>query len=497
MDGQPQGPVTRVLRAAAVTPPGALRTVVLLAALLAAAAPSPLLAHPNLRRSVPGAGDTLRMSPQELRLTFSEAVESSLSSISLVDAAGRLIALPPVSGSRGDASTLTVAVRDRLPPGSYTVAWRVAGSDGHPVRGRFTFIVAAPADATPLSKPHSEAGANPTPPAQGSGSPGHHPSAAFPEQGNFGVESPAYVAIRWLTFTALLGLIGVVGFEYLVARPVRRRGGARRAPVVDAARARAAGLGVAAAALLLAAAAARLAAQAVAVREPGAPIDAVLLQTMLLRTPWGLGWLLQLAAAAVALGACLRLRRAPERGWAGALIAAFVLAATPALAGHAVAVVRYAPLPVLTDALHVLAAGGWLGTLLLLVVAGLPAAARAEPGDRGPVVAELVNAFSPAALVFAGLAASTGVFAAWLHLESVPALWQSRYGRTLLLKLAILGGVAATGFYNWRRVRPTLGDEFGAAPLRRSSTVELLIAVAVILVTAVLVATPPPSEAGP
>lgn len=79
----------------------------------------------------------------------------------------------------------------------------------------------------------------------------------------------------------------------------------------------------------------------------------------------------------------------------------------------------------------------------------------------------------------------------------MPALWQSRYGRTLLLKLAVLAGVAATGFYNWRRVRPALGDELGTARLRRSSAIELPIGLAVLLVTAVLVATPPPGDGAP
>lgn len=475
---------------------GPIRTTVLQAGLLLAAviaapaAPAsgapPLLAHPNLRRSVPAAGDTLHASPRELRLTFTEPVEESLSSIRLLDAAGQPVALPAVAGLSADAATLVVTVKAALPPGTYTVAWRVAGSDGHPVRGRFTFVVAAPANAPVL--PDTTA-ARPAPSQ-------HHPAVKFPESGEFGVQSPAYVAIRAVTFAALLSLIGVVGFEYLVARPVGRRSGANRRGVIDAARARAASLGVGAAAVLLGAAVARLGAQAAAVREPGVPL-AALLHTLLVRTSWGWGWWLQLVAAAVALRAFLRLRRAPALSWLSCLVAALALAATPSLAGHAVAAVRYAPLPVLADSLHVLAAGGWLGTLLMVVAAGLPAASRAEPSDRGPLVAELVNAFSPAALVFAGLAATTGVFGAWLHLETLPALWQSRYGRTLLLKLGVLTGVAATGFYNWRRVRPALGDDLGAARLRRSSTVELLIAVLVIAVTAVLVATPPPSEGAP
>jgi putative copper export protein len=377
------------------------------------------------------------------------------------------------------------------------VAWQIAGADGHPVRGRFTFVVlqSARVDTAP-SGPADEPAVDTTPPAGAAGPATHHPGTTFPDDGRLGVESPAYVAIRWVGFSALLVIIGVVGLEYLVTRAVRRRGRAGSGAIVQGVRGRSAVIGAAAAGVLIATAGARAVAQFAVIRDPGGAEGLELLSRILLRTTWGWGWLLQVAAAIAALATFLRMRRSPDRGWPLALTAALVLAVTPALAGHAAAVEGYGPLPILTDALHVLGAGGWLGTLFALLLAGLPAAVRLGNRDASAVVAELVNAFSPAALLFAGVAATTGVFAAWLHLGTLAAVWQSTYGRTLLLKVVVLSGAAATGFYNWRRVRPALGDEVATARLRRSSTVELLIALAVLLVTAVLVATPPPGEAG-
>ena len=60
----------------------------------------------------------------------------------------------------------------------------------------------------------------------------------------------------------------------------------------------------------------------------------------------------------------------------------------------------------------------------------------------------------------------------------------------LLLKLAVLSVVAATGAYNWLRVKPTLGDARGATRVRRSASIELTVGLLVLLVTAILVATP-------
>ena len=85
-----------------------------------------------------------------------------------------------------------------------------------------------------------------------------------------------------------------------------------------------------------------------------------------------------------------------------------------------------------------------------------------------------------------------GVVSAWLRLGTLSALWSSPYGQMLMRKLVILLGVALAGLYNWRRMRPALGTPDVARRFRRSATIELAFGVAVIVVTAFLVATPTP-----
>jgi copper transport protein len=148
---------------------------------------------------------------------------------------------------------------------------------------------------------------------------------------------------------------------------------------------------------------------------------------------------------------------------------------------------------VVSDSVHILAAGGWLGALLLLLVAGVPATARMAPLGRGHVVREMVHAFSPMALVFAGILALTGIIAAVLHLGSWTALTSSDYGRILLIKIAALVLVLAVALYNWRRLRPAL-DASRVDTFRRTARMELIFAFVVLVVTAWLVATPPPTS---
>jgi putative copper export protein len=217
--------------------------------------------------------------------------------------------------------------------------------------------------------------------------------------------------------------------------------------------------------------------------------DVSLVGAMVRKTMWGWGWLLQLAGIVLAGLGFSRSR------WRLAACGALVAAFSPALSGHAASVPTLRTLAIVTDGLHVLSASSWLGTLTVVLVAGLTAAMSQAPGTRGQLVRSLINAFSPVALASAGLAAATGVFAAWLHVGSVPNLWNTRYGIILLIKLAILGIVALTGFYNWRFVQPRLGTDEATPRLRRSARVEVAVAVLVLLVTAILVASPTSMDA--
>jgi putative copper resistance protein D len=86
----------------------------------------------------------------------------------------------------------------------------------------------------------------------------------------------------------------------------------------------------------------------------------------------------------------------------------------------------------------------------------------------------------------------SGVASAWLRLGALSALWASSYGQVLLVKLAALVGVGLAGLYNWRRMRPALGTGVVSRRFVSSATLELALGLAVVIVTAVLVATPTP-----
>jgi len=198
---------------------------------------------------------------------------------------------------------------------------------------------------------------------------------------------------------------------------------------------------------------------------------------------------LQLALAlAAALGLALAAARA-RIGWALAAIGTLLAPLTPALFG------QWARLA--TPA-HRLFAGLWIGTLFLLVAAGIGTVLQSTlpPARRGEAVAALVHAFSPLALTAAALLAVCGAITAWQHLHVLSNLWTTPYGVTLIVKLAMVGVVLALGAWNWRRQKPRLGTEDGARSLRGTATGELVAAFVVLAITAVLVSLPSPKPPG-
>ena len=93
----------------------------------------------------------------------------------------------------------------------------------------------------------------------------------------------------------------------------------------------------------------------------------------------------------------------------------------------------------LVNPVHALVAALWIGTLSVLVLAGLTTVLRDAPQvRRGPMVADMVNGFSPLALTCGPILVLSGLITAWLHLEPLSSLWTTPYGYALLTKLCLV-----------------------------------------------------------
>src|SRR5215217_5055174 len=192
--------------------------------------------------------------------------------------------------------------------------------------------------------------------------------------------------------------------------------------------------------------------------------------------------------------------------WVAVGVLAAALAVTPALSGHAAT----GPDAAVVGVVHFSAAAVWFGGLVLLGTCVLP---RAEVG-----LLQAVPRFSSAAFTAMVVIVVTGMVQSWRQVGSLQALGETAYGRLLVAKVAVfllLLAVAARSRVLVRRKllaravvgaaappRPARGasgpglsdaaDAGSVRLLRRLVLAEVIIALMVLAVTALLgIATPP------
>ena len=94
-------------------------------------------AHALLEHADPRVGSTIKATPHEIVLTFSQKIEGAFSTVEVIDATGHRVdeGKPSVEGN---VMHVPVAISA---PGSYRVKWHVLSVDTHVTEGAFTFQV--------------------------------------------------------------------------------------------------------------------------------------------------------------------------------------------------------------------------------------------------------------------------------------------------------------------------------------------------------------------
>ncbi|MCI0552144.1 MAG: copper resistance protein CopC/CopD, partial [Anaerolineae bacterium] len=112
-------------------------------------------AHALLVRSNPEANSVLQKAPVQVELFFSETLEPSLSSISVIDSNNVTVDAGDVRVDPSDPRRMTVTLH-ALPDGVYTVSWTALSTiDGHQTLGTFPFAVGDVSAADLQSIPQS------------------------------------------------------------------------------------------------------------------------------------------------------------------------------------------------------------------------------------------------------------------------------------------------------------------------------------------------------
>ena len=102
-------------------------------------------AHNSLASTDPADGTTVAVAPAAVTLTFDEPAQALGSQIRVTGPDGAVVSTGDVVLS---GSTVAEHLVDVRPAGTYTVAWRITSTDGHPVSGSFSFTATGAAGAS-------------------------------------------------------------------------------------------------------------------------------------------------------------------------------------------------------------------------------------------------------------------------------------------------------------------------------------------------------------
>lgn len=393
----------------------------------------PAVAHAELLGSTPEEGARLDTFPDAAELVFNERVTPVSGAARLFPPDGE----PVVLGAEARDAAVSIELPEIAQAGSFALAYRVISADGHPIAGVITFMV-------------------------GDGDAGISSAITEIETTDSATERLVGVltAIQYLGLLLALGMltwrVGVVRRDVPVPEPPARAGWA---------------LSAMSSVLLIAFTALR--------GTGGAPSDALAPAT----------WSSDVQPAVVVAAACI-LASGPawwllNRAAPVAMVLAFPALIAPLVTGHT-RTMRPAWLMMLSDLVHVVSAAFWVGGLV-----GLSVLLTCKPAERvgKKQVSRIVARFSHWALASVAALALSGTAMATLVLPAPAAVVDTGYGRTLLLKVAMV--LAVVGLAAWNRFvlvpRLRAGDDDAAwLHLRRSVAKEAVILGAVLVVTGFL-----------
>ena len=436
----------------------------LLAFCLALVLPGTSEAHAILLRSDPTKDAVLSAAPYQVRMWFSEALNPAASTAAVVNEANQRVDKRDAFVSPNDATEMDVSLQPHLSPGVYVVVWRTGSADdGHILTGSFLFTLARPDGTVPTLSGGTVLGQN----ALGGGN----------TTGQDSGQLDGLTLFNLIMITLVeLGAVFWVGAQFwpiFVLLPSAEDHAELSASNQQVQQRFERRFSLPTLLLLLLANGGVLLGQALTVTGGNIAnaFAPTLLASLVINGRFGTFWIMRVIVIVLALRLSLyqlqlyRSRRSLPRRvntilpWANLLLGlALFIAMT--MSSHAAAVVgSTGVLALVVDWLHLVAAALWVGGMLYIATSYLPVLRTSAVAERARSLVTVLPYYSPWALAGVVIMAVTGPLNATIELNSWEQLFATAYGRTLVVKVLLVGALLLTSAVHVLLLRPPLKKE--------------------------------------
>jgi copper transport protein len=420
--------------------------------------------------------------PSAVTISFSERPDPKTSYIRVINSQNERIdnddfAVLPGNGRQ---AAVTLDASKMTQDGVYTISWRTMSlDDGHIAQGSYVFGFG-----------------NVTPDTIGDG--GSQPETTF-------ITSTTDALLRWPLIVSQSAIVGGVIAHFVLQKGFRTASIAiRRFALI-------------------------LAGSAVAVAICGTSLIVLqtlnlaedssqstffsTMQALIIDSPAGTVWMIRIATSVIIGGLAIAyLRSGGVRSnviLVPILVAGALSIFSNSMLSHNSAVTFVPTLAVLSDWVHFMAVSAWVGGLFYFSAVLVP---RLKGASGAYELALILPRFSLIATASLGIIGVSGLYMAWIHLQSFDSLVSTQYGNNLIIKLAtalpmvLLGGYHQVKLHRGIVALATIGKKSsssetvarngGDAVSRFSKTIKIesMLGIAVLLAASFLTITSPPSH---
>ena len=433
----------------------------LLAILFTLFFPAIASAHAILLRSDPPKDARLTTAPGAVRMWFTEALNPAFSTAEVVNAASTRIDNNDAHVNPGDETEMDLTLQHNLPPDVYIVIYRTDSAvDGHVLRGSFIFTVDNPDGSVPTLSPGANPGAN----VLGGG----NLTGLYTGQ----LDPPTLFNLLMITLVELGAVFwaGAQLWHNFVLQLSSEKHESEQAVNEQAQVRFERRFSLPTLLIILLANIGVLIGQAINLTGGnwGQALAPSLLAGLATSGRFGTFWLMR--EGIVILGIIISLfvlmrRRRPV--WIDNLLPlvnlllGLLLFIAITMSSHAAAVTKVPiTFAIIDDWLHLLAAALWIGGMLYIAVIYLPILKKQPVSDAARSLVTVLPFFSPLAIAGVIIMSITGPFSTDFHLSSWDQFLDTAYGRALLVKIALVGGLLLTSAVHVGLLRPRLKKEY-------------------------------------